>query len=323
MTEDSKIQEPNHTHKKTRPSQQKCEYGSKWSVNRLFWGLLLIAVGGLILASNFGFVDVKWPNVWRLWPLIVISAGLSIMSFKNIIWQVLMVLLTILSVGAITWVAVSDDLNFGIISSQQVSIKKLSSDVAMAEVNLKTGVSKISVDSDNQSEIAKVRLSDSLAKLEKTSTQIGDIQQIELFTNNQSALFSENMQSDWNVQLNRTLPMSLNIDAGASDINADVSNVKLKQMNFKAGASSLSLKLGSIENNTEVNIDAGASSVIVKIPAKVGVRLKIEGGLSSKQLADLTETSKGIYQSANASSSSKLINITAKVGVSTFTIERY
>jgi len=39
------------------------------------WGILLAAVGVLVLLGNFGYVGVTWDLVWRLWPGILIYAG--------------------------------------------------------------------------------------------------------------------------------------------------------------------------------------------------------------------------------------------------------
>jgi hypothetical protein len=41
----------------------------------LSWGLLLAAVGVLLLLGNFGIGGVTWDLLWRLWPGILIYAG--------------------------------------------------------------------------------------------------------------------------------------------------------------------------------------------------------------------------------------------------------
>lgn len=39
------------------------------------WGVILAAVGGLLLLANFGYGGVIWDVLWRLWPGILIYAG--------------------------------------------------------------------------------------------------------------------------------------------------------------------------------------------------------------------------------------------------------
>ena len=42
----------------------------------IFWGLTLVAVGGLLLASNLGYSVKIWPYVVRYWPGLLIVWGL-------------------------------------------------------------------------------------------------------------------------------------------------------------------------------------------------------------------------------------------------------
>ena len=46
------------------------------TVNRLIWGLFLIAIGGMLLAVNLG---VELPHgVWNYWPFLVIAVLMSV-----------------------------------------------------------------------------------------------------------------------------------------------------------------------------------------------------------------------------------------------------
>lgn len=308
-----------HNHRKCNAN---CEKSSRWSVNKLFWGLLLILVGGLMLASNFGYVDVKWGNIWRLWPLIIVSAGLSIMSFKNIFWRILMVILVVVSLGAITWVVIGDPSSLSPVHSQEASVSKIA-DAKQAEINIKAGASSLKINTADQDEIAKVKLDSNVTTLSKESNLSNETQQIDFSMNNNSSWWAGDIRNVWDVKLTQSFPITLNVDAGASETQIDTSNAMLRDMNIKAGASSLNIKLGSIEKNSNINIDSGASSVVIKVPSSVGTKLKLEGGLTTKYLSDLTKTSENTFESPNYSKSDKQINITAKIGVSSFTIERY
>ena len=46
----------------------------------LFWGLLLIPLGGIPLIVRAGGIDADWlVDAWRLWPLVLIGAGLAVL----------------------------------------------------------------------------------------------------------------------------------------------------------------------------------------------------------------------------------------------------
>lgn len=40
------------------------------------WGLILVALGALVLLGNLGYGGIAWDDLWRLWPGVLIYAGL-------------------------------------------------------------------------------------------------------------------------------------------------------------------------------------------------------------------------------------------------------
>ena len=42
----------------------------------LTWGVILIALGALVLLGNMGYGGIDWDVIWRLWPGFLIYAGL-------------------------------------------------------------------------------------------------------------------------------------------------------------------------------------------------------------------------------------------------------
>lgn len=58
----------------------------------IFWGLMLIFIGLLFILRNFDIVDFNWAYVWRLWPLMLIYAGISMLPIKEVIKLILAVL---------------------------------------------------------------------------------------------------------------------------------------------------------------------------------------------------------------------------------------
>ena len=46
------------------------------SAGVIFWGLALVAIGGLMLAHNLGYPIQIWPYIVRWWPALLIVWGL-------------------------------------------------------------------------------------------------------------------------------------------------------------------------------------------------------------------------------------------------------
>jgi len=52
------------------------------------FGLLLIVVGGFILLNNFNLLHINIHEVMKFWPLLLVYAGLVLLSGKNNGWVV-------------------------------------------------------------------------------------------------------------------------------------------------------------------------------------------------------------------------------------------
>lgn len=296
------------------------------NTSRLFWGLLLVLIGVLFILSNFGIATVNWSHLWRLWPLIIIMAGLSMLSLRGWLWRVVSFIAIISAMALIVWVAIFQSLPIQKSDSNNLfktDISKMSDDVTEADIDIKAGAGNININSSSQKQIVTAQLDSSLSSVGQTNSLSNNIQLIGLTMRSNKDLSFNNINNNWDISLTRELPISVALDTGASNVNIDLSKVKLNDLSIKSGASSLNVKLGDLTDNVLVNTDAGASSIKLMLPKNSGVNLKIDGGLNSKQLADLTEVGDNNYQSPGYDTAPKRINITSKVGVSSLTIQRY
>lgn len=296
---------------------------NNWIFGKIFWGLLLMLIGGLVLAGNFGFINVNWTNLWKLWPLFIIAAGLSILSLRHIIWRIFLIILAILTLGIVAWTLVSDFSYSNLTQNHESSVQITSNNIKRAEINIKAGAGSINITSASQSEVAKANLESNFTDLVEQSSVIGDRQIIDFSMGTKSNWWTNHIKNVLDISLTRDLPLTLNVDAGATQTNIDMSQAQLTAMNLKIGASSLVIRLGDKQDVVAVNIESGVSSITIQVPIASGVQLKIDGGLSSNHLADLTEVSEKIFESPDYIKSAKKINIVSKIGLSAFTIERY
>jgi len=66
-----------HSHKNKKPVKKH---------RGVLWGLLLVAIGFLLLGKSFGFFDFCWCNVFKLWPLFIIWIGIALIPMGRI-WK--------------------------------------------------------------------------------------------------------------------------------------------------------------------------------------------------------------------------------------------
>ena len=48
------------------------------NTGRLFWGMLLVSAGVLLLLDRIGVFAVSWTFVWQLWPLVLVFWGVAL-----------------------------------------------------------------------------------------------------------------------------------------------------------------------------------------------------------------------------------------------------
>jgi hypothetical protein len=51
--------------------------------DKLMPGLILVLIGAVILLDNFGYIDFHWTNLWHLWPMFLIIAGVNLVFANN------------------------------------------------------------------------------------------------------------------------------------------------------------------------------------------------------------------------------------------------
>lgn len=90
---------------------------------------------------------------------------------------------------------------------------------------------------------------------------------------------------DWDLALTDTVPLDLAFETGASESHIDLSGLKLSGLSLKTGASSTVLTLPAKPVGTcPVRIEGGATSVEATVPAGVEAFVRSESGLAGVQV---------------------------------------
>jgi len=127
---------------------------------------------------------------------------------------------------------------------------------------------------------------------------------------------------DWDISLNRDVPVSLNIDSGASSTFLDLTDLKVTDLDIDTGASTTEVNLPANAGNTRVDIDTGASTVKIRVPAGVAASIRIKSGLSSNNVDTnrFPRIDGGLFRSADYSTAANRADITVDSGVGSIEI---
>lgn len=292
-----------------------------WNMGKIFWGLLVILVGILLLLDNLGVYSFNIAQLWQLWPVLVIGLGISFLQPRSTIAAAAVLILIAATLGLVVYAATRPV--EGVRVSESQSNVTVESGVTEGEVVIRTGAGTLELESDSATPLASATLNSDVFELRQVTERRGNTQYVRFTTEGRSDWNFGMTKNDLALTLGEQLPTKLNIDAGASRVRGDLSGVKLRELTIKSGASDIDVTLGSKLTDSEVTLDAGASSVKLHVPRDTGVRIISEDGLSGKEFEDIDEVGEGRYESADFEAAATKITIRAKLGVSSFTIDRY
>lgn len=296
-----------------------------WLSSNLLWGGLLLLLGVLLLLGNLGLVAIDWSSIWKLWPVVVIIFGLSILSLKGRVAAVVYGIAAVVIIG-LTWATLTgslSDRNSGV-TSDEFTISREHRDIERLEAVIDVGASSLDIAAHDGAEMVNGRIESRLADLKHDSSVDGNMQTVKLSQERNWQFLGSGSINDIDVRFSRQVPLRLEVDAGASSIDADMSDLMLESLKIDSGASSIKLRLGDKLAQSEVSIDTGVSTVTLQVPQTVGVKLNLDAGLSSRELpSDFEQTGDKTYQSADYDEAERTVTITIDMGVSSFKLVTY
>lgn len=317
MSKQEKVAEPIEIQQKTV---------RMWNLGSVFWGLLFVLVGTLLLLDNFNIISTNFTHLWRLWPVLIIGFGLSLLSLRGWIGALVSFVTAIALLGLVTLVVVDTPLQTSLQPSSHAQTTIQEDNPGSAKklrVAVDAGAANIAISSTKEQSGIKATHEGNRSTLKKTSKTNGDTRQVKLSTEFAHSFWLGSTLNNLSLELTQSLPVALTIDTGATNVQGDLSQVHLTSLDVDAGASSVNLRLGTAATQQTINFDAGASTIILHIPKQSGVRVESGGGLTKTSFDGLNKVSDSLYESTDFGSAKKQIIIRTDLGVSKFEIKRY
>lgn len=325
--------------------------------SNIFWGVILITIGALFFLKNLDIIWFSWRAIFRLWPLLLVLWGISILPIKNLIKLLLSfaaVLITILVIyfspqtfryhGWDIWDLWGDndriELKWGDKDKEETA-EEGSSEAKETESGWAT--QDFTEPFDEAIEQAVLRFdaavgefnisgaTDDLMEFSKKGN-LGPYKIISKSYDNKKVIAIDlekksfrgtNFRNISSIKLNENPIWDMEVDVGAADIDLDLSNFKMNQIEIDGGASSLKLRLGDRYEKTILNIDAGASSIKIYVPETSGCIIDFDTFLMSRKMEGFEKTESGNYKTANYNDAENKIIVNLDAAVSSFKIYRY
>lgn len=297
-------------------------------------GIALIVVGILWMLSNLNFINIGFYNiiaymvrgVFDLWPLILVIVGVNIIFKKDvlniILWVVFLVILIIYS-----FFIKENILQKGNIlqyptdkhAKDKVYSVEMKDGIRKGNVSLDIGGASFNIDPIDE-KFSELKHDGAFNyKLSKNSeTQNLHISNKDKFLKNQG-------NRGFALGINKNIPWNFDIDMGAVNGKLNLKDVITENLDVDMGAGKFEITLGDKGGLTFIDIDAGASQIILNIPKDTGMKLKYDGALSKTNFDNLglIKTDRGRFVSENFNVSDTKYELDIDMGVGEFMINYY
>ncbi len=297
-------------------------------LSTLFWGILFILIGGLFLLNNFGVMDVNWGVVWRLWPLILVFWGLSLMVGKQrppwyaVLLLILAMIFMLAAATTTEWFHRDFDVSWGETVKQTLE-EPFAPSTQHATFRLGSGAGKFYI-RDTTMQLVKASTEVNFGKYTLTREQSDNTAYVTLdFRGRTRGWNFGGSRNRADIQLNAVPTWDITAEVGAASVNFNLSPFKVDHLKINAGASSMHVRLGDRSEETRVTVGAGASSISIEVPQSVGCEVRMSTALSSKKIRGFDKISTNRYETTDFDSAKKKIYVDIEAGVSSVRVDRY
>jgi hypothetical protein len=294
----------------------------------LFWGILLLTGGILFLLDRLDLLLIDMDAVGRLWPLILVLWGISILVPKVKARQAIVACIAV----AIAIVGVAFARSYWDPDAHKDEAKvfwkdfveRMEGDVERASLKLDVGAGSFSIDDTTDHLFAaETRTSFGEYRVQRVTRLEEESITMEMVGGKKLRIGAVAVLNRVRMYLNAQPEWELDFDVGAAEIDFDLRPFKVRSVLLNSGASAIRVRMGSLARETKMLIDAGASSITILIPQGVGCSLSVDAALSSKRFPGFTKNEDGLYETDNYRTADRRIEITIDAGVSSLKVERY
>ncbi len=250
------------------------------NITNLFWGIVFILGGALVYLKTSGIVDFSlWEGISMYWPIGLILAGIAfILKSRWAGWT--MIILTVLIGGCFltTQYEVGEEREF----VQEADLEG----ITIVNLEMEYGAGDVMI---GEGEAGYLR--NRVKTTDKTDPKFtykknGNEANIEISREHGGSFFGRS-KNVWDVEMSPDVEYVIDLDYGATDMDIDLKNLKVKEIDIDCGATGTEIIFSDYP--TKVDIDTGASSLTFKFPEGAGVVIEVDGGAISTDFDDFVK----------------------------------
>jgi hypothetical protein len=121
---------------------------------------------------------------------------------------------------------------------------------------------------------------------------------------------------DWDFILNASVPLDLRLETGASETLLSLTELKVRELSIKTGASSTTVDLPRSVALTRVHVESGAAAVKIRVPQGVAATILVKSALAGIHVDSMRfPPAASGYRSAQYEGAANKVEILVETGV--------
>ena len=279
--------------------------------------VLLIFVGGVLLLNAFDVLDWSiWWSIVRLWPLLIVAAGLELLLGRWRLGALLATILVMALAAGSLWL-----LSTGVIATgmETAQISQPLGDATRADVSIDPVVGELRLKAAPEAanlvegEIRHGTNED----IQESFSQEGDTATYNLSTGSGSwGTFPGGWDQSraWELSLSPGASLALSADMAVGDSALDLTGLTLDDLNAEMGVGRLKVTLPAT-GQFAAKLSQGVGVVEIVIPEGMAVRIQTDTAMAGRQMPDDLVKDEEVYSSPGYATAANRVEIEAGVAI--------
>lgn len=284
--------------------------------------LVLIAAGIVLLLNNLGVLDWSiWQSLVRLWPILLVAAGLDLLiGRRSPLGFVIAGLasLALLAVG-LWWLGARAP-SPGALVTHEIAQEAPGAASAIVRVAPGAGSLRLGPHADADllaSGTVGLRPGQSLGE---SFAMEGTTARYELESRGTTSFGPVWHGGEaWDLALTRELPLDLQVSTGVGTSKLDLTELDITALQLEMGVGSATVLLPG-RGRPRVRIDGGVGNLLVRIPAAMPARIDARSGLGRMSIEGAYEREGDVHTSPGFATATERIELEIQGGVGVITV---
>jgi len=262
--------------------------------------------------------------IFRLWPILLIAAGLEIILNRFSVWGSLLALvLTVVVLAGVLWLLGPDIGTRQVVTGEEV--RQALGEASQAKVVIEPGVGSLHIEALSES-ANLVEGAVGAGRGQRVKRHFAVVGRMATFTLQSEGatggpFFWWGDQPGWELGLAPEVPLELKVDLGAGQADIDLTGLTVDDLEVSMGIGQATVTLPD-EGRFYAKIEGAIGETVVVIPAGMAVRVRVGTGLAVSDLPNSYQQQDDVYTSPDYASADDRVDLEVDQAIGMITIRQ-